>query len=132
MKLQAKSTLRMTVIPQPHENSNVNGAICGVPANSPLPIPPAIAEEKVDPSLSNDMIIDDTEQQDVIKRAILHKLDEADEDKNFWFSDPERIRKLTRGVENDFNMNKDDLLRNDLRELLLCTMNEFFRNRKTT
>ena len=73
------------------------------------------------------MIIDDTEQRDLIKHAIMHKLDEADKDRNFWFSEPQRIKKLSREVEKDFNLKKDDLLRNDLRKLLSCTMNEFFR-----
>ena len=106
------------------EHLNVNNAICSVSA----------ASKKEDPSLSNNMIIDNTEHRDVIKRAILHKLNEADKDRNFWFSerDPERerIRALTRAVENDFNLNQDDLLKNYLRELLLYTFSEFFRNRK--
>ena len=112
--LKAKSTFRRTVKPQrSNENLDANRAICSVSAAPPTPRIPATAEDKVDHSLCNKMIIDDTEQRDLIKRAILHKLDEADKDQNFWFSDPERIRKLSREVENDFNLIKDNLLRND-------------------
>ena len=127
MKLrESKSTLRMTVKPQWSHNLNVNRAVSGE-SGSPTPITPAIAEQKQDSSLCNNMIIDDTEQRDLIKHAIMHKLDEADKDRNFWFSEPQRIKKLSREVEKDFNLKKDDLLRNDLRKLLSCTMNEFFR-----
>ena len=84
MKIQKpKTTLSKIVnLETSDEHLYVNNAICSVSADSPTLIKPVIAEKKEDLSLSNNMIIDDTEHRDVIKRAILHKLDEADKDQN--------------------------------------------------
>ena len=53
------------------------------------------------------------------RRAMWHRLKEAGKDKNFYFDDPGRIRKLIRTVEDDLGYKEGNLLRGKDRNRLI-------------
>merc|ERR1719285_42632 len=126
----AEATSRETVItPKLDDHLKDNWTICSISAPPLAPETTVITGVRDDMSSVNDMEIECTEERDLLKHAIWHRLEEAGKECKYYQADPARIKKLSRIVDNDFNMKKDDLLRNNLREFFKRTMNEFFQNR---
>ena len=65
------------------------------------------------------------------RRAMWHRLKEAGKDKNFYFDDPGRIRKLIRTVEEDLGYKEGNLLRGkDRNRLITRNLWDYFKRKK--
>ena len=88
------------------------------------PLAPLVVLEKEDP-LQNEMLTEEAEQWDIIKAYIWQGLDNTNQNSEYYLSDPARIKEITRPTEKQFNMRRDDLLKN-YRKRLRDALNEYF------